>query len=320
MPIKLECPRCKQSLAVPKKKAGGYVNCPRCKGRLWVPADAVHLAPSVDLPAAPNPSGASGVTPASESPAGFPPGPGSTFGGGPVAVPPTSSVSMRNMPSAGAPLPPASGFASAPSSLSPRGSSVSHPPGYPAAGALPTASWASSDAYPAPPPREKKVARLITAETAESTVKPAADGKLPELQLMEGEKAEKAEAKGTTVHPLVLVGVLCMSVAMSIMIVLVQPGTSDSGNTKKKVEARRSIESDYFSNFDIRSPLARYQLLLRDAQQCHVRGDRRGERDCYRQVLDLLKAERGPFEKGLTGSRERDRKLEEHITTLLGDY
>ena len=40
MAIKLDCPRCKQPLSVPNKKAGSYVNCPRCKGRFWVPKDA----------------------------------------------------------------------------------------------------------------------------------------------------------------------------------------------------------------------------------------------------------------------------------------
>ena len=37
MAIKFDCPRCRNSLLVPGEKAGSYVNCPRCGGRFWVP-------------------------------------------------------------------------------------------------------------------------------------------------------------------------------------------------------------------------------------------------------------------------------------------
>ncbi|MCX7428253.1 MAG: hypothetical protein NTW96_21820, partial [Planctomycetia bacterium] len=56
---------------------------------------------------------------------------------------------------------------------------------------------------------------------------------------------------------------------------------------------------------------------LREAQRAASRGDRAGERRLYRQVLDLLRAERDRFDKGLTGSRDRDKKLEELISVML---
>ena len=36
MPVKTQCPRCKQPLAVPSKLVGSYANCPRCQGRFWI--------------------------------------------------------------------------------------------------------------------------------------------------------------------------------------------------------------------------------------------------------------------------------------------
>jgi hypothetical protein len=60
-----------------------------------------------------------------------------------------------------------------------------------------------------------------------------------------------------------------------------------------------------------------YQILLRDAQQAYSRGDHRAQRDCYGKVLDLLRAERGSEEKGLTGSRSKDKELEEALLVLL---
>ncbi len=40
MPVKTQCPRCKQPLSVPSKLAGSYANCPRCQGRFWISKDA----------------------------------------------------------------------------------------------------------------------------------------------------------------------------------------------------------------------------------------------------------------------------------------
>jgi hypothetical protein len=39
----------------------------------------------------------------------------------------------------------------------------------------------------------------------------------------------------------------------------------------------------------------------------------------YNRVLDLLRGERDRFQRGLTGSRERDKILEQQIVILLRD-
>lgn len=84
----------------------------------------------------------------------------------------------------------------------------------------------------------------------------------------------------------------------------------------EEAQARWTIEREYFSHLDPNEPLVEYQLLLREAQRAHVRGDRQTERDAYRRVLRLLRAERDRFE-GITGSPGSDRKLEDLITVIL---
>ncbi len=100
------------------------------------------------------------------------------------------------------------------------------------------------------------------------------------------------------------------------MLVLVDADPSPPEQNVAKWRARRVIEEEYFSSLDSRAPLERYQIYLRDAQRAHTRGDRATERKLYRQVLDLLQAERGPFDT-VTGTPSRDKTLEEQIVILL---
>ena len=67
--------------------------------------------------------------------------------------------------------------------------------------------------------------------------------------------------------------------------------------------------------------------MLREARQARARREPKAKQQCYRQVLDLLHAEtwdgdsagasRSRLEKGVTGSRDRDRELEQLILTVL---
>ncbi len=59
MAIKIDCPRCKQNLLVPNKKAGGYATCPRCAGRFWVPNNGAGDSPSTESIAVAGPAPAS---------------------------------------------------------------------------------------------------------------------------------------------------------------------------------------------------------------------------------------------------------------------
>ena len=252
MPLKLDCPRCKQTMAVPTQKAGGYVQCPRCQGRVWVP-DGEHEAPA-----------------------------------GPAT---SSGASATRAPQAPPPAPPFT--ATAP--------------------VVPT------------PPALRKTARFIAAESAQSPIKPAADGKLPELKLDDGQPdANAGQQNRTAVNPLVLLAALSLSVTFSVMLVFVDFGDSRGVNYERKAAARYNVEKDYFpdireSALDRTKRLEPYQVLLSEAQQAHARNDEKVERAAYGKVLSMLRSERGAFQKGLTGSAQRDKRLEELITTLLSE-
>jgi hypothetical protein len=168
-----------------------------------------------------------------------------------------------------------------------------------------------------PQPAGRKVAHFISAEAAQSTLKLAADGKLPELHLEEGEKKEKNESKQRSVNPVVLIVGLAVSVVMSILLAVSDLGPGGSAREQDKNAARRLIREKYYSDMERGSPVKPYQQLLRDADVAHVRRDFDEERRLYREVLDLLHAEgRAPGE-GVTGSPDRDRELERWISILL---
>ena len=188
----------------------------------------------------------------------------------------------------------------------------------PAAASAPAAPLAPVAKAPVPLP-QKKVARFITAEAADSTLRLAADGKLPQLHLEEGPTPQKTETTARSINPLVLLGLLSMSVVMSVVLVLVDWEAPSVSDALQKAQVRQMIEDEYFGAgaFEVNRRLEPYQLLLREAQRAYSRGDYKTQRQQYRKVLDLLRAERGPEEKGLTGSRLRDEKLMDAISTLL---
>ncbi len=55
MPVKHDCPRCKQSLAVPEKLVGSHINCPRCKSRFLVPDPDDYTLNLADVDPEPEP-------------------------------------------------------------------------------------------------------------------------------------------------------------------------------------------------------------------------------------------------------------------------
>jgi hypothetical protein len=181
---------------------------------------------------------------------------------------------------------------------------------------------------PAAPPQARKVARFVSADAAQSTLKLAADGQLPHLQLQEGDKTDKGQGKTRSIHPLVVIGVWVLSVALTIAIVM--SAGDDSGSnvtTDAKKAALAKIEEQFFGN-PVRAELLPYQRLLREARQARARSDLKAERQYYKQVLDLLHTEtwggsspasRSRLEKGITGSRDHDRELEQMILIVLGD-
>lgn len=313
MAILIDCPRCKQSLSVPGKMAGGFAVCPRCNGQFQIPANAPNV---------PNRSGT--VLPPSALPVTPPP----------VTVPPTAPSGPRTMPPAPPMAPPISGtsmrgplLGSAASPVGPLPPPAAKPPpaSMPAAAApgamgpfAQAAAMLKGDAGSAvaavPSPQGGKVARFIAAEAAQSTLKPAEDGKLPELRLHESaDGPRKEKARGS--NPLLVMGVICLSLVMSIALYLTDLEPRDRTDADAKAHARAMVEEKFFSGLD-RTPSERYQDYLRRAQRAYARGDYQTERNLYRKVLELLRAER-PTGEYLTGGPTSDKELEQHLVTLL---
>jgi hypothetical protein len=180
---------------------------------------------------------------------------------------------------------------------------------------------------PTPPPQVRKVARLVSADAADSSLKIAADGQLPNLQLQDIDKKDKGQGNSRSIPPLVLIGVWVFSVVMSIAIFMFSGNNSDvDALTAERARAMKEIEQQYFGD-PARGALLPHQRLLRAAQQARAREDYKAEKQCYKQVLDLLRtesrigAQSSPkrLETGITGSRAQDHDLEKLIIVILGD-
>lgn len=174
-----------------------------------------------------------------------------------------------------------------------------------------TVGFKLNDAAP-PAPAKPALPKFKPADPSAAVVSLAQDGKLPELSLTAGENrpsaAPPAEAQS---RPVLLTVVLAVSLVLSVCLSLVDlsPGESDA---EARRQARFQIATFYKES---EAPLAPYQLLLRDAQRAHSRGDHATERAKYREVLRLLRAEHRPA--SLTESHEGDRELEAAIALAL---
>jgi hypothetical protein len=163
------------------------------------------------------------------------------------------------------------------------------------------------------------VAKFIATEPAQSGLKLAEDGKLPALQLKEPGAAEVKQVGSSGVNPLVLFGALAFSLVATLALVFMDTGSETPTKANERQTARARIEEEYIAGMDKGATLAPYQIALREALQARSRHDYREERRLYRRVFDMLQAERGKFDRGLTGSPAKDETLEKLITTLLSD-
>lgn len=205
--------------------------------------------------------------------------------------------------------------------------------------AVPPASSASPPPAAKPPGQAQKVARFVSAEASQSTLKLTEEGQLPELRLRDGQQKQRKEPKSTTINPLVLFGLLSISVALSISLVVMDVGPRSPSHSEEKVSARRQIEERFFPRRVAGEPgyekPREYQKYLMEAQQANRREEYETERKLYRKVLDMLRQEipayvkqlpRGSSEykmeernRSVTGSWSRDKELEEQICILLGN-
>ena len=290
MAIKIDCPRCKQNLLVPEKKAGSYATCPRCAGRFWVPKEAGgDFTPAETVAAA-----GAGGPPAEAA----------------LAMPPPAATSIRSAPGIVSPAP---AIPTPPAAAPPR-------PAAPAVAPPSAADRQPPPVVPLPPPPAKanrKVARLISAETAQSVLKPAADGRLPDLQLHEPGEGRQAESKSKPVNPLVLYGALTASAVVSLFLVLNPWGSPGPGASSEKDMARQAIEAKFFGGGADPADLKPFQMRLREAKRAHNNHDDTAEHACYEKVLRMLRADRGAEQRPLTGNPESDKELQAQIETIL---
>jgi len=144
-----------------------------------------------------------------------------------------------------------------------------------------------------------------------------ADGTLPSLHLDEPSKKPTPDESQNRTNPALLMGVLAVSLALTLMLLLAD--TSPQVDTTTKDYAREQIETHYLSR---KAPFEPYEELLRKALQAHAQGKLELERDYYRRVLDMLNAEDKNRYRGLTGVPDateppNDRHLQETLTRLI---
>ena len=120
-------------------------------------------------------------------------------------------------------------------------------------------------------------------------------------------------------NPLVLFGLLTMSVVMSVVLVLAPSGPSEPGKSKARLEARRIIREEYFSDMDSPGPGKSYQRCLREAQSCAQPRRLQNGKEALQESPRRPARDRANFDKGLTGTRDSDHRLEEQLLILLGD-
>ena len=140
------------------------------------------------------------------------------------------------------------------------------------------------------------------------------DGKLPELSLTDEAPKKTREMPSLQSNPLMMVLLFVFSMFASIGLLFIDFEATGKSTTSR-AEARENLERFYEVHSGI-SP-APYQVELRKAQQSYSRGDYQEERQHYRRVMNLLRAEGKDNFRGLTGNKEDDKELEEYLAILL---
>jgi hypothetical protein len=158
----------------------------------------------------------------------------------------------------------------------------------------------------------RRTARFIQRDANATQIKMGADGRLPDLALQQREKRAESAERGSQSHPLLLIGVLCVSVVLSVLILLVEePAPGVSGG---KTAARQTVQATFDSWDPADPPDQEVRDLLARALQAYNQGDLREERHYYRQVMDRLNREDAPKYGGFTGD---DETLQQALSELL---
>ena len=180
---------------------------------------------------------------------------------------------------------------------------------------VPVPAAAAAAAPPAGPPGTN-TARLKTAASAAPTIAPAADGKLPGLLLAEGETSATGGETGEKSVPLWMACVAVVGSTVLSVFLLLSESPGKKSAVSQQAEVRQQIASFYGADGSTLKP---FQVLLREAQQAHSRGDRAMERQKYRQVLGLLRSEKRSKYENVTGTPSDDEKLAQWLSILLSN-
>ncbi len=174
---------------------------------------------------------------------------------------------------------------------------------------------AAAPALPAGPPGTN-TARFKTAASAAPGIAPAADGKLPGLLLAEGDAAAGGGETGEKSVPLWMACVAVVGSTVLSVFLLLSESPGKTSAVSQQAEVRQQMASFYGVDGSALKP---FQVLLREAQQAHSRGDRAMERQKYRQVLGLLRSEKRSKYENVTGTPSDDERLAQWLSILLSN-
>ncbi len=183
----------------------------------------------------------------------------------------------------------------------------------------PTPPEPKSTRNSAPEKRQRKTARLLSNDASETWLPLGNDGELPQLVVKDEHLKEVKQRESKESNPLILILILVMSVAMSLLLLFVPEELPTANNSMSD-----SVEVLQQSYIGTKQPLEPYQILVRSALELENEGERAEAKVIYRQLLDMLHAERRNPNEYLTGppfsSREpNDRSFEYHLKILLSN-
>jgi hypothetical protein len=156
---------------------------------------------------------------------------------------------------------------------------------------------------------------MKTAASPSPAALAGADGKLPTLQLADAEEEASKRDGGQGIPLWLAVGAVAASTILSAFLLLGDlEGTQSAA--ARTASARRDIVQFYGADA---AELQPYQILLREAQQAHSRGDRKLERQKYQRVLSLIHTEGRTDYDRLTGTPSGDAELARLLSVLLAN-
>ncbi len=291
MSRRIGCPHCGKQLNVPSEWMGRKVVCPRC---------ATQFRSEPDEGGEP----ASSVTVTPQNPDLYPPG------AAPVSR--TAAFPKKSVPEKESPN------KTDPNKTGPeKGGPEKGGPekGGPERDASPRTAGdgATMDEPPKALPRSgPQTARFIKRDANATKVKLGADGQLPDLALATQEKRVETDGGSQASNPWVLISVLCISVLLSVLILVIDEPLP--GQTAGKGAARQQLEVIFTSWDRTDAPALEIRDLLARALQAYNRGDDVAEEKYYRQILNLLNREDAPKYGGYSGD---DNALKETLSELL---